>query len=183
MRKKMRAIYGCLFAFSLLAGSVASAEGIAVVNFEKCFTDSKMGKKEDEGLQNLRKQASSRIESKEKELNELAAKLNDPEYMDGLSPEAEAELQDKIRSLNEELMRFQNQYYQLANQAQMRVMQQLYGEVSKAAAIIAQAQEKSVVLNSEICFYSDPSLNITPQVIAEMDKTFEAEPKTEEPKS
>ena len=59
----------------------------------------------------------SLLEDTEKQINELATKFNDPEFLDALSPEAEEELKNKFRSLNEDLNRYQNQYYQVLNQS------------------------------------------------------------------
>src|SRR5579871_5648379 len=85
---------------------------IGVVNFATCITDSKLGKKEQESFESLKKQMATLVEDTEKQMNEIATKFNDPEYLDGLSPEAEEEMKIKFRTLNEELNRYQNQYYQ-----------------------------------------------------------------------
>ncbi len=157
----------------LSAGSLSAAENFGVVNFANCISDSKLGKAEQVNFENLKKQLGSHLEGSEKELNELAGKLNDAEYMDGLSPEAEMELREKVRALNEDMMRYQNQYYQILNQSNMKIVQQISSEVATAAASVAKSQKKTAVLNKEACFFYDPSLDITNLVVAEMDKTFD----------
>ena len=122
MMKKM--LRNLLVACCFSAAALSAAESLAVVNFATCASDSKAGKAGHENLEDLKKQLGGHLESLEKDLNELAGKLNDAEYMDGLSPEAEMELRDKARVLNDEMMRYQNQYYQIFNQAQMKIMQQ-----------------------------------------------------------
>ena len=58
-------------AFGLMASSAVASEPslIGVVNFTTCITESKLGKKEQENMENIRKQLSSLIEDTEKELS------------------------------------------------------------------------------------------------------------------
>jgi outer membrane protein len=158
----------------------------AVVNFTSCVQESKVGKHEQEQFMNVRKQMDQQIEETEKELKNIAAKFEDQEYMDGLSPEAEQELKLKYKTLNDDLGKYQSQLYQVMNQANMMFVQKLYGIVSKASEKIASDKKLTLVLNKEICFYHDASMDITPLVIAEMNKNFDAEMKSkpeEAPKS
>ena len=165
---------GLIFASST---SFADGSNFGIVNFSTCITDSKLGKEEQISFENLKKQMSAHLEDTEKQINELAAKFNDPDYMDGLSPEAEDELKTKIRTLNEELARFQNQYYQVLNQANMKVMQNINGNINVAAEKIAKDKKLSMIVNKEACFFYNPSLDVTNLVIAEMDRSFEVESK------
>src|SRR5271168_1171700 len=98
---------------TLIAGASLSADALmtGVVNFTTCVTDSKYGKKEQENFESLRKQMASMIESTEKELKDIAAKFEDTEYLDSLSPKAEEEMKIKFQTLQEELGRYQNQFY------------------------------------------------------------------------
>ena len=112
------------------------------------------------------------LEDTEKQLNELSAKFNDPEFLDGLSPEAEEELKNKFRTLNEELGRYQNQYYQVMNQANMRIMQTISASINTASEKVAKDKKLSMVVNKDACFYYTPGLDVTTLVIGEMDKTF-----------
>jgi outer membrane protein len=142
------------------------------VNFATCVSDSKLGKQEQASFENLKKQMSSLLEDTEKQLNDLAAKFNDPEYLDGLSPEAEEELKVKFRTLNEELGRYQNQYYQVMNQANGRIIQTLSTSINTASEKVAKDKKLNMVVNKDACFYYTPALDVTTSVIAEMDKNF-----------
>ncbi|MFI5334146.1 MAG: OmpH family outer membrane protein, partial [Chlamydiales bacterium] len=128
-----------LFTSTLLCTSSAFAAdaGVGVVNFGNCVTDSKLGKQEQASFEALKKQLSSLLEDTEKQLNEISTKLNDQEFMDGLSPEGEEELKNKFQNLNEELNRYQSQYYQVLNQANMRIIQMLSTSISTAAEKVA----------------------------------------------
>jgi outer membrane protein len=170
------------FLLVILGQSLCAAESTksttAVVNFGTCVQESKYGKHEQEQFMNVRKQWDSLIEETEKELKNLASKFEDQEYMDGLSPEAEQELKIKYKTLNEDLAKYQGQLYQIMNQANMLFYQKLSSVVAKAAEKIATDRKLGLVLNKEICFYHEPSMDITPLVINEMDKNFESEMKT-----
>jgi len=162
---------------SCLSASFLSADTIGVVNFGTCISDSKLGKAEQANFENIKKQMGSHLEAIEKELNDLAGKMNNPEYVDGLSPEAEGELREKTRNLNEELMRNQNQYYQILNQANMKIVQQISGKIAAASETVARGKKIDAVFNQEACFYANNSLNITTDVIKEMDARYDEDSK------
>lgn len=149
-----------------------AAPSFGIVNFGACVSDSKLGKQEQASFESLKKQMTTLLEDTEKQLNDMAAKFNDPEYLDGLSPEAEEDLKTKFRTLNEELGRYQNQYYQVMNQANMRIVQTISGSINAAAEKVASAKKLSMVVNKDACFYYVPGLDITSMVVAEMDKTY-----------
>ncbi len=155
----------------------ADAPAFGIVNFGTCVTDSKLGKQEQASFESLKKQMTSLLEDTEKQLNDLAAKFNDPEYLDGLSPEAEEELKNKFRTLNEELGRYQNQYYQVMNQANMRIIQTLSTSINTAAEKVAKDKKLNMVVNKDACFYFTPALDVTTFVIAEMDKNYSQDSK------
>lgn len=182
MEKHM--IYKSLIAVLLSTGFLANAEAntdakhqVGIVNFASCMTESKLGKKEQGSFEALKKQMASLLEDTEKQLTEISSKFNDPEYMDGLSPEAEEELKNKFRVLNEEMNRYQNQYYQVLNQANMKILHSVSGNIQAASEKVAKDKRLTMVLNKEACFFYTPQLDITNLVVAEMDKTFELEAK------
>lgn len=177
---KKRSFIFALLASSFLSTAAFSAEtapNMGVVNFSTCVSDSKLGKQEQSSFEALKKQMSTLLEDTEKQLSELSAKFNDPEYLDGLSPEAEEELKNKFRVLNEDLNRYQNQYYQVMNQANMRIIQTLSTSINAASEKVAKDKKLSMIGNKDALFYFTPGLDVTAAVIAEMDKNFEAEAK------
>lgn len=176
----MKRFFSALFlASALMTGAVAAetAPNYGVVNFGACLSDSKLGKQEQTSFEALKKQMTTLLEDTEKQLNELSTKFNDPEFLDGLSPEAEEELKNKFRTLNEELGRYQNQYYQVMNQANMRIMQTMHTSINVAAEKVAKEKKLTMVVNKDACFYFTPGLDVTNYVINEMDKTFAQESK------
>jgi outer membrane protein len=165
--------------FALVAATATAADTplIGVVNFATCITDSKAGKKEQENMENMRKQMASLIENTEKELKEISAKFEDTEYLDSLSPKAEEELKARFQTLQEDLGRYQNQFYQVLNHANYQMMQKISTTIAKAAEKIADERHLDYVMNKEACFYIRPSLEITKAIINEMDKNFDLDAK------
>lgn len=145
---------------------------IAVVSFKTCVEQSKMGKHEQSTFESMKKQMESVLEEKEKALNEMATKFNDPDYLDSLSPEAETELKRKFRAQSQEMSGYQNQYMQILQQTNMRVIQKLTEATSEASKKYAQDNKIDLILNEE-SFYFSPELDISKEVIALLDKQFE----------
>jgi outer membrane protein len=157
-----------------LTGAVDTNK-VGMVNFKTCVDQSKLGKKEQTQFESMKKQMEQVIGEKEKELNSIAAKFNDADYLDSLSQEAEAELKHKARALNQELGALQNQYYQALNQAQYKVMQKIHEQAAKASTLVAKQKGLQMIFSEENAFYFDSALDISKDVIVEMDKAFDAQ--------
>lgn len=173
-----RSLCTILIALGFSSSALYAADNhfvIGIVNFSSCITDSKFGKSEQEQMENIKKQYVSLIEETEKELKDLQTKFDDPVFMEGLSPQAEEDQRLKQKTLNEDLYKYQNQLYQIMQQAQYFFYQKMVGNVSKAAEKIAAEKNLDFVLNGEACFYSKPGMNVTDLVIKEMDKRFDEE--------
>lgn len=162
---------------SLAAQAGEPTPTMGVVDFAKCVTDSKQGKQEQSSFDALKTQMSGVLQETEKQLSEISSKFSDTEYLDGLSPEAEEELKVKYRTLSEQMNQYQNQYYQVLNSANMRIIQSLSSMITTASEKVAKDKRLNVVLNKEACFFFSEKLDVTTSVIAEMDKVFEVEAK------
>lgn len=178
MIKKTLFITAVIFGLSVtkLAYSVDTSL-VGVVNFTTCIMESKYGKSEQAQLENIKSQWTSLIEETEKELKDVATKFEDQEYLDGLSPEAEEEMKAKYKTLNEDLSKYQNQLYQVLNQANYFFLQKMQNFIAKASEQVATKNNLTMVLNKEACFYNKPDLEVTKLVIVEMDKNFEKDSK------
>lgn len=161
-----------------LAIPLSAADVSSVVNFSTCITNSKYGKKEQENFENLRKQLSALIDDTEKELKDISAKFEDSEYLDSLSPKAEEELKARFQTLNEDLSRYQGQFYQVMQQANMQLIHKMSSQIARASEKVAKDKKIDYVINKEACFYFRPDLELTQQVIAEMDKNFDLDAKS-----
>lgn len=162
--------------FSLLGSKCfASDLGVGFVNFKSCVEKSKSGQKEKTALESMRSQMTQTLEKTDKELEEIAKKLEDQDYMDSLSPTAEEELKAKFQNLSQDFARYQNQYYQLLNQANYKMLQLLHDEVSSASENVRVSKNLSLILNEDSIFAHVSVLDFTDEVIKEMDKHFETE--------
>jgi outer membrane protein len=154
---------------------------IALVDFKTCVEKSKLGKKEQAAFDAMKKQMETILEEKEKSLNDVASKFNDIDYLDSLSPDAEAELKRQYRTLNQEFTQQQNQFYQTLSQTNLLVIQKLTELVTKASEEVAKANNIDIVLNDESSFYAIASIDISPLVVNVLDEMFEKENKEAKP--
>lgn len=171
--------------FILAAAAILLTQGvhaagntqIGVVQFKECFESSKFGKQEQASFEALKKQAEQILQEKEQTLREIDSKLRDVNYLDSLSPEAEAELKHKFRMLGQELQQQQQHLYQTLNQANFKIVQKVTEEVNKCAKEVAKDMGLDCIVNGEGCFFFSNSLDVTSKVIAKLDKMFEKESK------
>lgn len=163
----------------ILAGLQLSAteQKVGIVNMENVFMETKLGKQEQASFETMRKQFASLLEDTEKQLRDLNDQLSDKDTLDGLSPESEAEMKNKFAQLSEEMNRYQQQYYQFMQQGQHKIMQAVFGGITQASEKLAAAKGYTMILNKQACFYSAPTLDVTTDMIKEMDKNFEEEAK------
>ncbi|HUD01890.1 MAG TPA: OmpH family outer membrane protein [Rhabdochlamydiaceae bacterium] len=155
----------------------AAEQKVGVVNFENIFMETKLGKQEQASFETMRKQFTTLLEDTEKQARELNDKLQDKDTLDGLSPEAEQEMRGKFAQLSEEMNRYQQQYYQFMQQGQQKIMQTVFGGISQASEKLAAAKGYTMILNKHSCFYNAPALDVTSDMVKEMDKNYEDEAK------
>jgi Skp family chaperone for outer membrane proteins len=157
--------------------STAFAADIGIVNFSTCISDSKLGKKEQSNVETLKKQMASMMEETDAKLRDLSTKLSDEEYRDSLSPKAEEEMKMTYQGLEEDLQRYQQQFYQMIQGANYQLVQTMSNHISSAAEKIAKEKKLDYIINKEACFYVRSDFDVTPQVIQEMDQTFDSNDK------
>lgn len=168
---KAAAFLTIMAAFS--AGSLTAANEspkVGIVNFKLCVEKSKIGKQEQANFELLKKQAEQTMHQREKEITELAAKLQDPDYVDSLSKEAEADLKHKYRTMSQEIMQQQQQLYQTLSQANFKIIQKLTEDVNKAAKVVAEKNNLDMIVNDEAFFFFSKKLDISQLIIDELDK-------------
>ena len=153
--------------------SFAAEQKVGIVNFNSCIADSKLGKQEQNAFETMRKQFVTLVEDTDKQLKEVSDKLQDKDYLDGLSKEAEETMRTKVAQLNEDLGRYQQQYYQFMQQGQYKILQAVANGINYAAERIASGKGYNVILNKEACFFYSPTLDITSEIVKEMDKHFD----------
>ena len=155
----------------------AAEQKVGIVNMENVFMETKLGKQEQASFETMRKQFATLLEDTEKQLRDLNDQLSDKDTLEGLSPEGEAEMKNKFAQLSEEMNRYQQQYQQFMQQGQHRIIQSIFGGITQASEKLAAAKGYTMILNKQACFYSAPTLDVTADMIKEMDKNFEEEAK------
>ncbi len=160
------------------AADVESAKSMKIgfVSFRKCVETSKFGKAEQESFEKLKKQLEQSIELKEKELNDLAPKFSE-ESLDALTPDAERELKEKFKNLSQDLSVQQNQYFQTLNQAQAQAMQSIIEKVTTLSETMGQKMGFDIIFNDDAAFFRTDALDITKDVITELDAMFDSQKK------
>lgn len=160
-----------LFATAIQADEIK----IGVVNVKTCVEKSRHGQDEKNSFEAMKKQMTESLEKSDKELNELAKKLQDQDYLDSLSPAAEEELKGKFEALSQEFARYQNQYYQLLQQANYKMLQSLHDSISKASESLRVKNKLTMIMNQDSLFAYAPILDVTEEVIKEMNGRYEKE--------
>ena len=172
----MKKTIATLLAASALMANLPAEEStkeVGFVNFTNCKMQSKIGKHEQEAMDQILANMRELIEDREKGLKDLQAKFIDSDYMDGLNPAAAEEMKGQYQALQDEYGRYQQQYMQVAQQAQMKMMQSVHEHARIAAEKIARVHSLDFIIPTESILYCASNLDITDQVVAEMDKEFE----------
>ncbi|MEZ5314747.1 MAG: OmpH family outer membrane protein [Chlamydiales bacterium] len=163
-------------ALVLINSTVIGADAnIGFINFKTCVEKSKHGQQERDKLEAMKKQMTETLEKTDNELQEMAKKIEDQDYMDALSSTAQNELKQKFQFLSQDFARYQNQYYQMLNQANYKMLQTIHDEVSSISEKIRERKKLSFIMNEDSAFAFAPSLDFTEETIKEMDKQFEIE--------
>jgi outer membrane protein len=161
------AIFFTAFAYA------ADALSVGVVNFGTCIEKSYLGKEEKEKLDSLRNEMIAVLEQKQKDFQEVAEKLNNPDYMDTISQDAEAKLQEKAQQLSQELQMISQQTQQALQQAEMKMYQTIRTQINKASEYIAREKNLDFILDEMGTFYCKRPADITQLVISELNRHFQ----------
>ncbi len=165
----------CVFclSFSRAEAAVEEQSKIGVVNFKVCAEESKIGRKEKEALEEIKKQMTKSLEEADRELVDLSKKLQDQDYLDGLSPQAEEDLKILYQEKSHEFAENQNQFYQMLSQANYKVLQNIHKQVSIAAEKIRKEKDLTAIVNQETLFAFANNLDLTNEVLSQMNKDYE----------
>ena len=155
------------------AFAASSTSTIGIVNLRRCLEESALGKKEAAEFEKMKKQFSNSMGKMEEELSSIYSKLQDDDYMEGLSESAATELRKKFEELSAEYNPAQGQYYQILNQSNLKRMQKIMDEVKKASEIVRVQEGLSVLLNEDVVLAIDASADKTDDIIKILDDSFQ----------
>ena len=162
----MLALLGCL---SLQANQTK----VGIVSVYECAKQTKLSKVEQENLQKMKQQFENQFTEKEKERNELAKQFEDPNFLDGLTPDKEKELNEQLQKMNQELMMMEGQFSQTINMAYNQFVTLINYAIKQACEKIAQEEQLDLVQRSDNLFYFQNYLDLTSKVVVEMDKQYD----------
>ena len=152
----------------------ASSVSVAIVDVRKCAEHSKMGKQEQKNVRELTDQVQKALEDKKKAAEDLHAKLEDQDYIDSITPEEELKQKQQLQAMIQEFMQLRQEYApQAMQQAQGMYAQKMGQAVSASAKRVAKDRGYDVVLNSDSSFYFKDSLEITSEVILDMNTLYD----------
>ena len=155
------------------AFAASSTSTIGIVNLRRCLEESDLGKIEAAEFEKMKKQFSNSMGKMEEELSSIYSKLQDDDYMEGLSESAATELRKKFEELSAEYNTAQGQYYQILNQSNLKRMQKIMDEVKKASEIVRVQEGLSVLLNEDVVLAIDASADKTDDIIKILDDSFQ----------
>ena len=168
----MKKVLTAITALIILAGfSLAQKVRIGVVNPDYILANSKEGKKILSELQAIQKRKQAEIARRQKEIQDLQRKLQAQQGI--MSQQALQNLEDKIVEKQKALKRYVDDAKdELArlNQKKLGAFQQKMLKVIKK---VAKAKGLVVVLDQRQLIYADPVVDISSEVIGELDKMFD----------
>ncbi len=169
-----------LFILTCFAATYAQAKEnwpVGTVDLEKCVTESKTGQEEQKKVKETESQMQTLLKDRQKELEKITHQLNDPDFVDSLSPEAEKELTAQYQKLSEEYGLYQNQLLQVMQQTNMQFYETMLKHVKKAATTVSKEHKMPFIIRKDLCLSFPSSADITPQIVAAMDRAFDANQK------
>ena len=175
--KRLSFIVLSMVGLTTSAFAAEPAMTFGIVNSMTCFNESKLGKQEQANLEGMKKQMSSLMEDTEKKLSEITTKLNDAEYLDGLSPEGEAELKANYQSLSEQIGPLPEPILPSAEPSAHEDWANCGREHHAASEKVAKQKKLTMIVNKDACFFYNAQLDISPLIVTEMDKLFDEEAK------
>ncbi len=144
---------------------------IGVVNPDYILANSKEGKKILSELQALQKRKEAEIARRQKEIQSLQRKLQTQQGV--MSSQAVQRLQEKIIEKQKALKRYVDDAKDelaRANQKKLGAFQQ---KMLKVIRKVAKAKGLVVVLDKRQVIFSDPVIDISSEVIGELDRMFD----------
>lgn len=166
MRKLLTVGFG--LALALVTANLFAQAKIAVVDPERIMDQSREGKRIQTTLKTFHDQKQGEITAREAEIKALEEKLKDPKYAEDKKEEWRATFNQKV---------YEYQAFAKAAQEEMEARQgkalgELQDKVNAVVNKYAAAKGFSLVLVKRLCVYSSDALDITGDIVVEMDKAY-----------
>ncbi|MCH1430409.1 MAG: hypothetical protein GWP59_06350 [Chlamydiales bacterium] len=156
----------CSFGFSGGLGKVG------VIDLQACHEESALAKAEGQKLEDLKSKLRGGLEEKEKQFKMMKDKYDDQAFRDSLSDDAKMDYEKNMGNALKDLEQYHSQLVRSLNQSGYEVAMSVLSSVEAAAGKIAKSKELDMVIRKELCLFYSPDLDVTKEVIAEMDNDF-----------
>jgi len=151
------------------AGVFAQAQTkIAVVDTMKVASESKEGKKIQMALKDYHDKKQAEISTREADLKTLEDKSKDPKISDATKDELRNQFTQKMY----EYQAFAKAAQDELESRSQKMQNDFQGKLAGVIAKYSQAKGISVVVEKGICLFNADSLEITTDIIAEMNKAY-----------
>gem|GEM_PF-4221427 len=164
----------CFFSFSLCPCLSEGGEGeplsFGYVSMMFCCTHSQYGKKEMDRLNHESAKIRHYISEVHQQIQELEEKLQDPDYLDCVTPDAEEEIRVRLISLQKEEKRRRRVAEGQLRQMEFQFVQDVSRLAVEAAKHVAEDQKLSFIVKDEQFLYCQNGHDCTNAVVGEMDR-------------
>lgn len=155
-------------------GTSIQSQKIGTINLRRCVEESLLGKKEQNELESIKKHYTKSIGKLEEELTAIYNKLQDEEYMEGLSSAACDELKKEFDEKSAEYQALMGQFQQEISQKNTKCLQNLFTKVREAANAVCKNKKLDIVLNDEAVLAISSDYDQTDDVIKILDESFQS---------
>lgn len=170
MRKLMTT--GFVLALALVSANLFAQTKIAVIDPDRIASEAKEGKRIQSVLKGFHEQKQGEITAREAEIRAMEEKLKDPK----ISDEKKEELQSKYTAKMYEYQAFGKAAQEEMEGRQGKALGELQEKINGIVTKYATAKGFTLVLMKRFCVYSADALDITTDIIAEMDKAYPGVP-------
>jgi Skp family chaperone for outer membrane proteins len=165
----MRFILPVMMLGFVVCGCSRTPTGIAVIDIESIFKNYKKSQSIYEGLEQDRRNLETRGQEMLDEINKL---VKESEL---LSDETRKEREARIREKGAALEAFRRGAAQDLADRTSAEYQKLMGDVRAAAEAVAKRRQIEIVLDASVVVYGTKGLDVTEEVIGELNRRFDKE--------
>lgn len=161
--KKIKLTLIFVFIFGLMATRGAYADGkMGYVDLARLFDEYYKTKTYDQSLE-------AKYKDFEKERNERVEKFKEAQGKLGLlKDDAKANLQKDIEKMQSDLVAFDKQKKEELTKERNEKIREVLLEIEKIVSNYAKKNAYTVILNDRVLIYGDPSMDLTAQILKEL---------------
>jgi outer membrane protein len=165
--RKFLVVFSVLI-ISMVSLSIFAQAKIAVVNPQQIIEKSKEGQRIKSFLQTFFDSKQTDISAKEAELKALDEKIKDPKIADDKKEDMRAQFQQKLY----EAQAFAKSSQDEMDQKSAKMKEDFGTKLDEVVKKYAASKGLSLVVEKNLCLYASDALDVTTDIIGEMDKAY-----------